>query len=596
MDAQLLLEWAARATLPLVGALLIARLARGPSAAQRHWLFLVALIAAACLPVAGAFAPDITLPVLTPQPAPVETANASFVHEIPTGPLISEVPAPLPPAPLPTIFTLKNALLLLWLGGIALLATRRFLDRQRLARFAAGARIFDDSSWNQLALSCSRAIGLRTPVQFLLHPDAATPATWGCFRPVVLLPTEALGWSAGRRRAILLHELGHIRRRDVFTQQVADLICILLWIHPLVWQLAARMRVEREKACDDLVLACGARPSGYAAALFDLYRRLDAARFPSHAAAACSLPRPDSGAAGIERRLIHVLDPMQSHDQLSGWKAARAALFVALLALPAAALQVGERAPAPQDSKRTSQDPVKRAAPDKQKPKPTPARRASAEDVEKRLQDLLDKHKKKKLAPKDLEAELRRLVEGAGHGSNAGTDGDAVTKRKSDKSSKRAKASDSSRSSDSSSSGSSSSSSSKDSSASSNSGTAKGRPPVKRKKSREKQIILGEKTLIWSGRGLPTSKELDDLTSGMPVELRIKLKGMVGDMRRDGLPSAGKSRLLTKDKLPPKLQRQVDALVDKQLKELGIDPKDVKVIKPKSKTITTEEPTKKKVL
>ena len=82
----------------------------------------------------------------------------------------------------------------------------------------------------------------------------------------------------------------------------------------------------------------------------------------------------------------------------------------------------------------------------------------------------------------------------------------------------------------------------------------------------------------------------------MPVELRIKLKGMVGDMRRDGLPSAGKGRMLTKDKLPPKLQRQVDALVDKQLKELGIDPKDVKVIKPKSKTITTEKPTKKKVL
>jgi len=596
MELSLLFEWAARATLPLALALLIARIAIQRSAAQRHWLYLSALITAALLPLAAGLAPSIEVPLLDPAPppsvAPVGYEEVAVTPAASALPVVSEYPAPTPAAPL---LTIESVLLFVWVAGIALLLARRIAQHRRLARFATSARPFHDTAWTGLVERTSAQLGLRTPVHLLLHPDAATPATWGVRRPVVLLPTEALAWPSGRRRAVLMHELGHVRRRDVFTQQVADAICVLLWFHPLVWSLAQRMRVEREKACDDLVLAAGARPSGYASALLDMYRRLDAARFPSHSAAACGLPRSAAGAEGIERRLTHVLDPMQSHDRLPLWKAAATALCVSLLALPAAGLQVTQRDKPAQDSKRTTG--ADKARPRTDRAKPT--QRAKPEDVEKRLKELLEKHKTKGLAPADLEKELRRLVEGTEHGSDgvsaAGktkgtksdkakdTKSDAKTKKVSDSDSKRSSSSDSSsstsRSSDSSGSGSSSSSSS-------TSGGSKQGPAGKR-------VIVSEKTLVWTGRGLPSSKEIDNLTRGMPAELRTQLKGLVGDMRRESIPELPGGKLKRSDKRPPELERQTGDIVKKKLKELGVDPQDVRV-KRKTKVITADKAKKEK--
>jgi membrane carboxypeptidase/penicillin-binding protein len=67
-----------------------------------------------------------------------------------------------------------------------------------------------------------------------------------------------------RCRLVLVHELAHVRRRDVLVQAIADVACAIHWCNPLVWICARRLRVEREIAADDAVLAAGVRPSRYA--------------------------------------------------------------------------------------------------------------------------------------------------------------------------------------------------------------------------------------------------------------------------------------------------------------------------------------------
>ena len=100
---------------------------------------------------------------------------------------------------------------------------------------------------------------LRRPVRLLQSADNPMPLTWGWWRPVVLLPADAANWPSERRRIVLLHELAHAKRWDCLTQTVARMVCALYWINPLVWLAAQRMCVERERACDDLVLNSGCR-------------------------------------------------------------------------------------------------------------------------------------------------------------------------------------------------------------------------------------------------------------------------------------------------------------------------------------------------
>ncbi|HET9475503.1 MAG TPA: M56 family metallopeptidase, partial [Steroidobacteraceae bacterium] len=125
------------------------------------------------------------------------------------------------------------------------------------------------------------------------------PSVARVFHPVVLLPAALLGrLSAGQLDAVLAHEHEHIARRDNLKAFLHQWVEILFWFHPLVWFIGRRQRDERERACDEAVLARGHDPGEYAAGILAVCRHC-AAVHSTHAVAAL--------AGDLTLRIRHIL-------------------------------------------------------------------------------------------------------------------------------------------------------------------------------------------------------------------------------------------------------------------------------------------------
>jgi len=100
-----------------------------------------------------------------------------------------------------------------------------------------------------------RMAGIRRNIALQVTTEAMSPAVCGLFRPVILLPQSLVEkLTTSQLRAVLLHELIHLRRSDVWVNCAQTLLQIVYWWHPLLWIANARVRRVREEAVDDAVM------------------------------------------------------------------------------------------------------------------------------------------------------------------------------------------------------------------------------------------------------------------------------------------------------------------------------------------------------
>ena len=100
---------------------------------------------------------------------------------------------------------------------------------------------------------------------------ARVPAALGFFKPLVVIPSWALrDFSSTELHAVVLHELAHLDRWDDWSNLAQKVLRGLFFFHPAMWWIDTRLSLEREMACDDLVLARTANPRQYAECLVSL--------------------------------------------------------------------------------------------------------------------------------------------------------------------------------------------------------------------------------------------------------------------------------------------------------------------------------------
>ncbi|MGA2133151.1 MAG: M56 family metallopeptidase [Bryobacteraceae bacterium] len=186
-----------------------------------------------------------TAPVMPGRQVPV------VIHEI-GGPFVSSALRPRATAAPPAGEFPEFVLFGVWLGGFAIGAVHwlRWWGSIRVARHSA----------------TPLRVGSGVPV--MSSATRIEPGVFGIWRPVLLLPEgiqERL--TPAQLEAVLAHELCHVHRRDNLTGAIHMLVETVFWFHPLVWWIRTRLIAERERACDEAVVAAGCDAQVYAEAI-----------------------------------------------------------------------------------------------------------------------------------------------------------------------------------------------------------------------------------------------------------------------------------------------------------------------------------------
>jgi beta-lactamase regulating signal transducer with metallopeptidase domain len=344
----LVLETAVKATCVLLLAYAVNTARRRASAASRHLVWTLAVAALLLLPLVSAALPrwDIRIPVPATRhearnqgPAGYQVQGIGSVVAIAPVDVDAATAVPLTPA-----WSWAVVVAGLYLGGFFVLVFRLAYERWRVYRFALRAADVRDPEWTRLLRDCARRLDVRREVRLLRSLDHSMPMAFGTRRPTIVIPSVSDTWSDDRRRAVLLHELAHIARHDCLTQLLAAAACAVYWPHPGVWWAAHRLRVERELACDDLVLQAGTHAREYAEHLLELAYALGGYRAP---ALVVSMARPGQ----VEGRMLAALDPARDRTAPAFRVRMAGAVLGAALLVPLAtsgAAFVPAEAPSPQ--------------------------------------------------------------------------------------------------------------------------------------------------------------------------------------------------------------------------------------------------------
>ena len=228
----LLVDCAVKGALILALAGASAAMLRRAQAAARHFIWTLAIVGLALLPVLTVIAPSWRAPVLplaaansaetAPSPEPLRVPR--FTVEIDPG-RIAPARAEVQRVPSRANLQAPGAIVLLWATGVVVVGGQLLVSLIAIRRRGKHAAAINDGVWTLLLAEIARQYGIRRPVSLLVASGTTIPATWGLRRPVILLPIEAVDWPPDRLRAVLLHELAHVARGDFLVQTLARIVC-----------------------------------------------------------------------------------------------------------------------------------------------------------------------------------------------------------------------------------------------------------------------------------------------------------------------------------------------------------------------------------
>jgi beta-lactamase regulating signal transducer with metallopeptidase domain len=231
------------------------------------------------------------------SPQPTVTGYVVKQQEV-----VRKTPVPLPRVQLSKVYCAMTAV---WMMGVAALFMRRWQRRKTLARLVEQAEPCVAVREAAALKGAKELAGVTREIALRLTGDNLQPGVWGVMHPTILLPRQlSERLTDAELETVLVHEMAHIARWDNMVGNMQAFLCYIFWFDPLVWILNRQLLVEREHACDEVVIRKSLSRRIYVSAILKTCR--------------CSLEWQTIGIAGIagaglKRRIKRIMN----HDPQS---------------------------------------------------------------------------------------------------------------------------------------------------------------------------------------------------------------------------------------------------------------------------------------
>ncbi len=268
-----------QSVLLVAAAALIAWFLRRSSPVVRYWLWQIVAIKLLLMPFWSLAVPlpswlqrtppSLPAELQSPEPQPpsefADNASRSVrPHSFPMPQ--SEGREPIPQGPswrdVLAMISWQTSLWAAWMLAILWQILRVFRQRLRLGRLLRSA-VAPEGELAELVTELASSIGLRHAPSVACVGSNCPLFVCGLWRPWLVLPSPLISsLGPAERRQVILHELAHVKRRDLLWGWTAEIARMVYFFNPLVWWVGYRLRLERELACDQLAMAHSGHPPG----------------------------------------------------------------------------------------------------------------------------------------------------------------------------------------------------------------------------------------------------------------------------------------------------------------------------------------------
>jgi beta-lactamase regulating signal transducer with metallopeptidase domain len=345
MSLEFMIEMAWKSALIAGVALGLVAVLRSRAAADRAAVLRVSVALLLLLPLFSVGLPKLEIEAWAAE----EVAPLPDLSAIVSPQAVSSAPEVAAPPLDPTIWDDPTMLfLILYLGGVFMLAARLAAGLWTLRRWTRSAAEVDCPAWTEAFERARWAAGAPASLRLLVSDETPSPLSWGLLRPVILIDRDTLG-EPEDAEAILAHEIAHVVRRDWLVLMLTRVAAALFWFNPLVWVLEREVVQQAEEAADIEAALC-VEPARYAQTLVHWAQFNAGGLLPANSIA--------PSASALARRVRAILDARRrSTPTGSPWTLA-AIGGCALFAVTLAVLQL---IPAVAEAREAAAPPVPRA-------------------------------------------------------------------------------------------------------------------------------------------------------------------------------------------------------------------------------------------